>query len=92
MRTSSTKYLFAKCAVDLEKDFEAETVLNGSLGDPRIEVTFFSVLGMWANRWEVNLKIIIGKHLLNEPQKSPYKNTVIIIYLDLLCRRDLDMF
>ena len=40
LRTSSTKFLFAKCAIDLDKDFEAENVLQGRSIDPRREVRF----------------------------------------------------
>jgi hypothetical protein len=38
LHTPQNRFLFARCAVDLMKDFEAEAVIQGSGVDPRKEV------------------------------------------------------
>ncbi|XP_023328144.1 cell division cycle protein 27 homolog isoform X5 [Eurytemora carolleeae] len=59
LRTSSTKYLFAKCAVDLEKDFEAENILNGNL-DPRRELNLDDFTSEFGDKSSFALQLLSG--------------------------------
>jgi len=60
LRTSSTKYLFAKCAVELEKDFEAESVLNGNLIDPRKELSVDELTAEFGDKASFALQLLSG--------------------------------
>lgn len=60
LRSSATKYLFARCAVDLDKDFEAENVLNGSFIDPRKELNVDELAAEFGERTCFALKLLSG--------------------------------
>ena len=56
--TPSTKFLLAKCASDLKRDAEAESILRGQHVDPRKEVNLEETVAMFGDRAAFALQIL----------------------------------
>ena len=56
--THSTKFLLAKCASDLKRDAEAESILRGQHVDPRKEVNLEETVAMFGDRAAFALQIL----------------------------------
>jgi len=56
--TPSTRFLLAKCASDLRKDAEAESILRGQHVDPRKEVNLDETVSMFGDKAAFALQIL----------------------------------
>jgi len=69
-RTSSTKYLLAKCAVDLKKDFEAESILLGTILDHNQEINMEDFLSTFGDKASFALQLLSGIYQRSERRKK----------------------
>jgi len=60
VHSSASKFLYAKCAIELEKDFEAENILNGNSLDPRRDVSLDDFHVEFGDKTSFALQLLSG--------------------------------